>query len=129
MTTAYVDASAALKLVFDEPETSALRDHLSSIRADLVSSILLETEMRRAAHRSPELAQGDVTELLASIALIDATPSTFRAAGRLPGEHLRSLDALHLATATAVGADEILTYDRRLAASAEFLGLIVVAPR
>lgn len=128
MTTAYVDASAALKLLFVEAETEPLRAHLASATVDLISSQLLETEMRRAVHRNPDLAQSDVTALLEGIHLLDTSGVTFRAAGFLPGQHLRSLDALHLASAITAGADAIVTYDVRMTESAESLGLKVVAP-
>ena len=57
------------------------------------------------------------------------TPATFRNAGLLPRAQLRSLDALHLATAIAIGADDVLTYAPRFTEAAGQVGLTVLAPR
>ncbi len=54
--------------------------------------------------------------------------SLFREAGLLPGERLRSLDALHLAAAVRIGVDRLLTYDARMGTAARELGLAVLAP-
>ncbi len=56
------------------------------------------------------------------------TDALYRQAGLLPGANLRSLDALHLAAAVALGVDAILTYDLRMAEAAGELGVPVIAP-
>ncbi len=128
MTRLYLDTSAALKLVLDEPESAALVAHLDRQRPELLACWLLETELRRAAVREPALTQTAVSDLLTGVALHGTPASLFREAGLLPGPHLRSLDALHLAAALRLGVDRLLTYDGRMASAARELGLAVLAP-
>ncbi|GAA1724870.1 type II toxin-antitoxin system VapC family toxin [Aeromicrobium alkaliterrae] len=128
MTRWYLDTSAALKLVVDEAESDALATTIDAGAAEVVSSWLLETEMRRAAHRIEGLTQTAVSELLDAIDLFEVPGSVFREAGLLPGESLRSLDALHLAVAVRLGVEHVVTYDRRMQDSARSLGLSVLAP-
>jgi len=92
-----------------------------------VSSALLETELRRLAVRL-ELDQAAVTDLMARVDLVDPPRSLFHEAGLLPGPHLRSLDALHFATALRVGAQTLVAYDARLLDAARSLGLGVHSP-
>jgi len=127
--TVYLDTSAAAKVLVDEPESEALVDYLDSLPADAgaISSILLETELRRLALRL-DLAQSAVSDLLGRVALVEAQRSLFYEAGLLPGPTLRSLDALHLATALRVDASVVLAYDNHLLAAARGLGLEVVSP-
>ncbi len=128
MTAWYLDTSAALKLVVDEAESRALIAAVGVSRPSLVSCSLLETEMRRAAHRIPALAQRRVTELLERIDLYTPSAAVFAQAGLLPGPHLRSLDAIHLAVALQLGVDAVISYDRRMAEAAGEIGLAVSAP-
>jgi len=124
----YLDTSAALKLIVEEPESQLLAQLLDDERPDLVACWLLETELRRAAHRGRGVTQEMVTELLEGVGLYEVPASLFREAGLLPGEQLRSLDAIHLAAAVRIGVDMIVTYDERLSESARSFGLSVVAP-
>jgi len=124
----YLDTAAALKLVVEEPESDALARAIDREQADLVSSWLLETELRRAAQREEALNQGIITGLLDGIGLYEVPASLFREAGLLPGAGLRSLDALHLAAAVRIGVDHVVTYDARMTDSARELGLGVLAP-
>ena len=124
----YVDTSAALKLLVEESESTALVRALDDEAPDLVASLLLETELRRVVAREPALTQAAVSDLLASISLFELSPSVFTEAGLLPGPTLRSLDALHLAAAIRLGVDRVVTYDRRMAGAAQDLGLAVLAP-
>jgi predicted nucleic acid-binding protein len=128
--TLYLDTSAAAKLLVDETESVALAAYLDGVREsdDLLSSALLETELRRLAIRL-DLAQSDVTDLLARVDLVDPPRSLFHQAGLLPGAQLRSLDALDLATALSVGADRLIAYDARLLDAARYLGLVAFSPR
>ena len=128
MTRWYVDTSAALKLVVREAETRALASLIDAEAPELVACWLLDTEMRRAAHRIAPLSQAAVSDFLGNIDLYDAPASLFREAGVLAGTDLRSLDALHLAAAIRLGVDHVITYDVRMAASARALGLSVLAP-
>jgi len=125
----YLDTSAAAKLLVDETESDALAGYLDEIgdEQDLASSALLETELRRLAVRLG-LDQSAVTDLLARVDLVDPPRPLFHEAGLLPGTHLRSLDALHLATALRVDADVLVAYDGRLLDAARSLGLGVHSP-
>jgi len=124
----YLDTSAALKLLIEEPESPALAQTVDREQPDLVAGWVLETELRRAAQRLPALGMDVVSEFLAGVSLYEMPGSLFREAGILPGETLRSLDALHLAAAVRIGVDLVLTYDVRMADSARLLGLSVLSP-
>ena len=124
----YLDTSVALKLLIEEPESPALAQTVDREQPDLVAGWVLETELRRAAQRLPALGMDVVSEFLAGVSLYEMPGSLFREAGILPGETLRSVDALHLAVAVRIGVDLVLTYDVRMADSARLLGLPVLSP-
>lgn len=123
----YVETSALAMLLTNHETTDDLVTWLDSTTADLVSSDLLETELRRVGHREG-LSQFDVSRCLAGVALAELTRVAFRGAGLLSMPYLRSLDALHLQCALLMEADAILTYDRRLADAAREVGLKVISP-
>jgi uncharacterized protein len=125
----YVDASAGSKLFLEEAESTALKRHLGAMDDDdvLVSAILLETELRRAAVRQA-VEQSVVTSVLEPIDLIGIPRSLFSTAGIWPDPHLRSLDAVHLAAAVRAGADAVLSYDHRMQDAAHAVGIEVLAP-
>lgn len=125
----YLDTSAALKLLVEEAESTVLAGEIADRHVRLAACRLLETEMRRAAVRLESLSQEMVSDFLRTIDLYDVPPSLYRTAGLLPGMHLRSLDALHLAAAATLDVDAVCTYDDRLAASAVEVGVRVVAPQ
>jgi uncharacterized protein len=133
--TLYLDTSAAAKLLVEEVESEALAAYLDGTvdGQELISSALLETELRRLAVRL-ELDQSTVTALLARVDLVDPPRSLFHEAGLLPeaglppGPQLRSLDALHLATALRVDSDTFVAYDARLLDAARSVGLQVHSP-
>lgn len=130
MTTAeeiYVDTSALGTLLVEQPESVALLRWLDETEAVLVSSDLLETELRRIAVREG-LRQEDVSALLEGVSLADIDRATFRSAGLLPMPYLRTLDALHLEAALRLQVLAVLTYDHRFGDAARALGLDVVAP-
>lgn len=129
MTLAYVDTSAAIKLVIEETESATLAETLSSTaERRLASSWLLHTEMHCAAGRHPEDVERDaVRAVLDTINLVDLTRGDMIAAGT--HAPLRSNDAIHLAVAIRLGVDEMITYDGELAAAASRAGLTVFAPR
>lgn len=128
MSRCYLDTSAAVKLVVDEAESDALAAELRGRRAELVACLLLETELRRLAAREPALTQQAVSELLRGVNLHELPSPLFTEAGLLPGAGLRSLDALHLAAAIRLEVEAIVTYDNRMIAAAESLGLAVLSP-
>ena len=128
MSTCYLDTSAALKLVIDEPESAALVELLRSRQPTLVACLLLETELRRVATREASLSQLAISELLSAVDLYELPPPLFAEAGLLPGATLRSLDALHLAAAIRLEVGAVITYDVRMTESARSLGMTVLAP-
>jgi len=127
----YLDSSALVKLVVFEPESAALRVFLKGYAARL-SSGLAEVEVPRALRRAGYGAaeQRRAVELLARIALVDVDRAILRAAAAIAPANLRSLDAIHLATALSLGQDlaGIITYDQRLAEAAISADLEVWAP-
>lgn len=128
MTISYLDTSAAMKLVLDEPRSEALSADLAgSDDRRLVSSWLLHTEMHCAAGRhSHDVDLEAVRTMLDSVSLIDLTRGDLLAAGT--HAPLRSNDAIHLAVALRVGVDEIVTYDGELIERATAAGVPVLSP-
>lgn len=128
MTISYLDTSAAMKLILDEPQSDALTADLAGNNdRQLVSSWLLHTEMHCAAGRHPQAVDlKAVQTVLDSVNLIDLTRGDLLAAGT--HAPLRSNDAIHLAAALRVGADEIVTYDRELIDQATAAGVSVLSP-
>jgi predicted nucleic acid-binding protein len=124
----YLDTSAAVKLLVEEPESEALASELRSRPIELVACMLLETELRRLATREPALTQLAVSDALQGVDLYELPPPLFTEAGLLRGADLRSLDALHLAAAIRLEVQAVITYDRRMAEAATALGIRVLAP-
>jgi predicted nucleic acid-binding protein len=121
----YLDTSAAVKAVLDEPETAAIR-RLFAEETPFVSSTLFAVELHAVAdrrHIRPDAAQ----EVIDRVALVSLGDDITTAAIDLHSR-LRPLDALHLATALRLGSaiDGILTFDEELAAAAAQRGLDVV---
>jgi predicted nucleic acid-binding protein len=127
---AYLDASAFVKLVKDEPESAALDAALEAWPRKS-SSALLEVEGPRAARRTNPLAFDAARALIGGMELIEIDAAIRRAAAALPDPGLRSLDAIHLATALSLGehCGAFFAYDDRLIAAARAHGLTVTVPR
>lgn len=126
----YIDTSAAMKLLVEESESAALAEYLRSFDAELqlVASWLLHAELHCAARRHPaDVDLESVATVLDAVTLLDVTRGDLLTAGSLPGR-LRSNDAVHLAAALRVGADELLTYDVELAMAARVAGIMAVQP-
>ena len=126
-TVVYVDTSALGALLVERLESDALESWLDQTSDMLVSSDLLEVELRRLAVREG-IDQADVTRLLDGVSLAALDRAVYRSAGLLPMPYLRTLDALHLEAAMRLDAAAVLTYDRRLSKAARSVGLRVVAP-
>ncbi len=124
----YLDTSAFLKLLVEEDDSAAMREW-AVIHDALWSSQLLRTEALRAASRL-DISDGAVEIALESVSLILPSVATFYTAGHLAPHSLRSLDALHLATALEMGNDleGIVTYDERLTTASRDASLVVVSP-
>ncbi len=125
----YLDSSAIVKLAVKEPESSALQRDLRR-RPTLVSSALSRTEVLRALLPLGTVAVERGEDVLARIDLIRISDRILRDAGRLQPPALRSLDAIHVATARLLRADldRLVTYDERMSAAATASGLLVSAP-
>ena len=125
----YLDSSALVKLVIEEPESAALENHLTE-DAVLATSRLALVEVPRAAriaNPSEELQQ-ETQRLLAACLLVDVSDHVLKSAASLASRAVRTLDAIHLATALYIDADELLAYDRRLLEAGETQSLDVAAP-
>lgn len=123
----YADTSALGALLVAQPETQALVAWLDQTPSKLVSSDLLETELRRIAVREGR-DQSKVSAILDGVSLAALDRATYRSAGLLPMPNLRTLDALHLEAAMRLDVEAILTYDRRLGEAARSAGVDVIAP-
>lgn len=132
MTVLYIDTSALLKRAVIESESSAVRSLLrrSHDAGDLLTaSSLAWLEVWRALRRAGRAnAEASWKRALSGVAEFPLSEAVLVRARRVGGDELRSLDAIHLASALAVGADSLLTYDSRLAASATDAGISVLSP-
>jgi hypothetical protein len=127
----YLDSSAFVKVMIEERETGALRTFLASREPRRVSSALLRAEALRAVrHLGPD-ALAQVRDGLRRVDLIGIDDRILDAAGTLEPRVLRTLDAIHLATAVAIGDDleAIVTYDEQMIESARLVGLPTATPR
>jgi predicted nucleic acid-binding protein len=131
----YADASALVKLVREEAESSVLRAYLAG--ADLVSSELVLTEIPRAVRRAVaqdpglplDLLLERAGELVDVLALRPLDRAILAGAGALAEPTLRALDAIHVASAADLDPIEaFVTYDERQAAAARLAGLRTMAP-
>lgn len=131
MSTIYLDSSAFIKVVIEEPESAALRSYLGSSAARRTSSSLLRTEAMRAVRHQGDDAHTAVREGIRRIDLIAIDDRLLAVAGLLEPGILRTLDAIHVATALAVGddLDAIVSYDTRMLEAATLLGLPTATPR
>jgi uncharacterized protein len=129
MSATYLDSTALVKLAINEPESGALRRYLRR-RRPLVSSALARTEVIRALLLEGDEGIARGRAVLGRIELVRMNDRVLNAAGGLLPPDLRSLDAIHLATASQLGADlnQIVTYDDRMADAAERLGLKTASP-
>ncbi len=125
----YLDTSAFLKLITTEAESPPVRAWFFA-HESIWSSQLLYTEALRAGVRLG-VEVDVIEEALETISLVLPSATTFFTAGRLEPSSLRSLDALHLATALEIGDDleGMVVYDERLASAARAASLDVIQPR
>lgn len=131
MSALYLDSSAFVKLIVAETDSLAVRAFLAGRDARRVSSALLRTETLRAIrHLGPD-ALATAREGLRRVDLIGIDDRILDAAGTLEPKVLRTLDAIHLATAMALGDDleAIVTYDERMVEAARLVGLSTATPR
>jgi len=130
----YLDTSALVKLIQHEAESEELADWLDD-RTELrwITSVLTEIELPRALIR---IGQFDgiaaVPALLGQLDRFEIDPIVRNTAAAYREPTLRSLDAIHLATASIAASSAtltaVVTYDSRLAEVATKHGLPTAAP-
>ncbi len=125
----YVDSSALVKAVVEEPESRLLLRWLKG-KGQLVACELVRVEAVRAVRGSDPSAVPRAREAIATLTLIRLDDSLYDAAADLEPATLRSLDAVHLAAALSLGGTlaGVVTYDLRMTEAATTLGLHVEAP-
>jgi uncharacterized protein len=127
---AYLDTSAAVRLLMTERESPALRRWLRR-RPERASAALLRVELVRIVRRAglPRLIP-EARRLLAGVHLIRLDDALLDRSADLDPTELRSLDAIHLAAAASLGDDlaAVVSYDDRLLAAAASLGLPTATP-
>lgn len=135
----YLDSSALLKRSsVDEPAATELRSFLEAAHQDgwsLITSVIGQIEVTRGVRRmiaAGRISGADVSAsveaVIGDIQIIDMSPAIADEAGAIDGDLLRSLDAIHLATARVIGADMVVTYDDRMAQAALQEGALVAQP-
>lgn len=127
----YLDASAIVKLVIEEAESRSLRAALRGRDRRMSSALALVEVHLAAGRRVPAPTSARVDTVMAGIALIPVDHPTLESAARMGQTGLRTLDAVHLATAGSLGSDldALIAYDERLLAAARDVGLPVEEPR
>ena len=125
----YLDSSALVKLVVAEPESAALRRFLRR-QPNRISSALARVEVLRVVRSQGKAAVVRAKKVLARIRLLRIDDALLEVAAELDSRVLRSLDAIHIASAQALAGDldGLVTYDRRMTDAAVLVGLPVRAP-
>ncbi|HEV3311891.1 MAG TPA: type II toxin-antitoxin system VapC family toxin [Chloroflexota bacterium] len=125
----YVDSSAIIKLVVQEPESSALRAYLGR-RKTLISNSIARTEVMRSVLAEGAASVARAAQVLSRIELLRMSDRVLAVAGGLLPLELRTLDAIHLASALELGEElgRVVTYDVRMAVAARELGFRVESP-
>jgi uncharacterized protein len=127
----YLDSAAIVKLAHAEAESPALRDWLDK-RSDLgwASSVLAEVECFRALARHSPAAVARLHPVLDLIDLVDLDAGIRTLAQTIAPATVRSLDAIHVATALRIGRQltSFVTDDKRLADTTRTAGLAVDMP-
>ena len=126
---AYADASALVKLVLPEPESDAMLRVAGD--GPVLTSVIGRIELERAVRRMEEFDEARLAAVLAGVEILPVHVAISAIAGSLSPSNLRTLDAIHLASAIAMRDDltAFYCYDERLADAAREHGLPVVAPR
>lgn len=126
----YLDSSGLVKLVIREAETEILREWLEQRVDGITSSELVLVEVIRTVRRSNPRALPAARSFLAGLDLVPLTTSILNQAAEVEGEVLRSLDAIHLASALVVpNLSAFVAYDRRLLEAATNAGLACISPQ
>lgn len=126
----YLDSSALVKTVVEEPESGALVHWLRGKEDQLAACDLVRVEVVRAVRGSDPEAVPRARRAIETLTLLRLDDALYQMAADLDPPNLRSLDAIHLAAAMSMGTDlaGVVTYHERMAASARALGFCVEAP-
>lgn len=131
----YLDSAAIVKLVHPEPESGALNLWLAErIGIPRITSALAEVEVPRAIQRHAPASQPRVQVVLGTVARLEIDSAVRTVAASFSDPSLRSLDAIHLATAQVLAAETgtppaaFVTYDKRLLAAASAAGFTIASP-
>lgn len=127
----YADASAVIKLLVEETHSTALAAFYDAhADAEWVSSALMRIEVTRAVARAMPALLPDARDLLLAFSSIAIDDHIVEGAMNDPDRSLRSLDAIHLATARLLTPelDALVAYDDRLIRAATDAGLVTVSP-
>lgn len=128
----YFDTAALVKLIRREVASDALVSWLGEREGEpWVSSALVEVEVPRALRRGAPELMGSVPAVLRRLAVYDIDDLVRSTAAEYQDPELGSLDAIHLATASAVFGGRVqsfVTYDKKVLAAAEGLGLPIAHP-
>jgi predicted nucleic acid-binding protein len=127
----YLDSSAIVKLVFEEPETSSLSAFLHEWPTRVSSTIATVEVLRTTMLVGDDLVMRHARAVLGRVHLVRPDDGLLNAAARVEPRSMRALDAIHLATALSLGHElgGMVVYDRRLAEAARGAGLTVWSPR
>jgi predicted nucleic acid-binding protein len=126
----YFDTSALAKLIVVEAESDDLRKWIGQ-RTDSsrITNVIGVVELQRLAARIGQAETGIAVQLLARIDQLDLTPTAVATAARVPPPAVRTLDALHIGSASELAdLEAMVTYDVRMIAAAKGYGLPVVSP-
>ena len=125
----YADTSALAKLIRREDETDALRDWLAKSSQEVCTNSIGSIELRRAAGRIGPDFSAAASRLLNRIRIVSLSAEAVELAGRIPQVELRTLDSLHLASASLLpDLEALLTYDIRMIEAGHAWGLSVQSP-
>ena len=127
----YLDSSALLKLLFEESESAALDVWIAErIDTPLVTSEVANVEVVRATRRLDAQVVPAARALLSQLDLIPLTSALMKDAADTGDPVLRTLDAIHLASALSIGSElnGFVAYDHRLLAAAEAAGIEPIRP-
>jgi hypothetical protein len=128
----YADTSAVIKLLAEESHSRAFAEFYDAhADAEWVSSALLRIEVTRAVIRAVPALLPDARDLLSAFSYVAMDDDVVEGAMNEPDRGLRSLDAIHLATARILREDlvAIISYDDRLLKAAADAGLGTETPR
>jgi predicted nucleic acid-binding protein len=127
----YADSSAVIKLLVEEAHSTAFAAFYDAHSdAEWVSSALLRIEVARTVARAMPALLPDVRDLLSAFSSIAIDDDVVEGAMNEPDRSIRSLDAIHLATARVLTPelDALVTYDDRLIRAATAAGMVTVSP-